>query len=167
MTTRALKKAGERGNALVEMALVFLPLMFLLCSTVELARGLWVYHTLVMTVTNATRYASVHGASCAAASADCPVTLAQLITLIEQTGVGIDPANLDLTFTANGTSVSCAPVSSCAANSTSWPASPDNGVGRTISVSATYQLHSVLAQWWPGQSAGIITLSAKGAETIQ
>ena len=35
-----------RGSATIEMALVGIPIIFTLSSRFEMARGMWIYHTL-------------------------------------------------------------------------------------------------------------------------
>jgi hypothetical protein len=100
---------SRRGSAVVEMALVFLPLMFGIFIVFELGRAMWTYHTLAAAVKKGVRVAMVHGARCADASAACPITVGALVETIQQNGVGLDMSVLELTFTAGGQSLDCAP----------------------------------------------------------
>lgn len=84
------KSSRERGSSVVEMALVFVPLMFSIFSIFELGRAMWTYHTLASSVKKGVRVAMVHGARCADASPSCPVTVGALVQTIQQVGVGLD-----------------------------------------------------------------------------
>jgi Flp pilus assembly protein TadG len=158
---------SERGNALIEMSLVFVLIMFSVFSIFELARAMWTYHTLAMSVKKGARVAMVHGARCAEASATCPVTVGNLVQVIQQFGVGLDLSVLQLTFTAGGQNLVCAPASSCLSNSTNWPPAPYNPVGQTVTINGKYSFNSVLQTMWPGQTTGAFNLAAKSTELIQ
>jgi Flp pilus assembly protein TadG len=161
------RNSRRRGNAVVEMSLIFLPLMFSVFSVFELGRAMWTYHTLATAVKKGVRVAMVHGARCAEASTECPVTVGTLIQTIQQNGVGLDMTVLDLTFTAGGQSLSCAPASGCSTNNTNWPAAPYNPVGETITIDGKYAFTTALKSMWPGQTTGTFNLAAKSTETIQ
>ncbi|HTB10685.1 MAG TPA: TadE family protein [Bryobacteraceae bacterium] len=157
----------RRGSAVVEMALVFLPLMFGIFLVFELGRAMWTYHTLAAAVKKGVRVAMVHGARCADASTACPVTVGTLVDTIQQNGVGLDMSVLQLTFTAGGQSLDCAPAQGCSANATNWPPAPYNPVGATITIIGKYGFNTVLKSMWPGQTTGTFNLAAKSTETIQ
>ena len=55
------RRANWRGNATIEFTLVGIPLVFVLISTIEMARGMWIYHTLAYAVKEGTRYAVARG----------------------------------------------------------------------------------------------------------
>jgi Flp pilus assembly protein TadG len=160
-------KSRERGSSIVEMSLVFIPLMFSVFSIFELGRAMWTYHTLASSVKKGVRVAMVHGARCADASATCPVTVGGLVQTIQQVGVGLDLSVLQLTFKAGGQTVNCAPANTCLANNTAWPPAPYNPVGQNVTISAKYGFNSVLNLVWPGQASGTFNLAAKSTETIQ
>lgn len=160
-------KPRERGSSVVEMSLVFLPLMFSIFSVFELGRAMWTYHTLASSVKKGVRVAMVHGARCAEASAACPVTVGGLVQTIQQVGVGLDPSVLQLTFNAGGQVLTCAPASSCLTNNTNWPPAPNNPVGQNVTICGKYAFDSVLKTLWPGQANGAFNLAAKSTETIQ
>jgi TadE-like protein len=57
-----MRETGRRrGNATIEFTLVGIPLLCVLISTFEMARGMWLYHTLAYAVKEGTRYAAVRG----------------------------------------------------------------------------------------------------------
>ena len=59
------KRSGEHGGStFLEFVLVGVPVIFVMFSTFEMARGMWSYHSLAYAVREGTRYAIVHGASC-------------------------------------------------------------------------------------------------------
>lgn len=160
-------KSRERGSSVVEMSLVFIPLMFSVFSVFEIGRAMWTYHTLASSVKKGVRVAMVHGARCADASTSCPVTVGGLVQTIQQVGVGLDLSVLQLTFRAGGQALSCAPANTCLTNSTAWPPAPYNPVGQTITISGKYGFNSVLNMVWPGETSGTFNLAAKSTETIQ
>jgi Flp pilus assembly protein TadG len=164
---RAIRTSRQRGSAVMEMALIFLPLMFSIFSVFELGRAMWTYHTLAAAVKKGARVAMVHGARCADASASCPVSLGSLVQTIQDNGVGLDMSVLQLTFTAAGQSVSCTPASSCLSNITNWPPAPYNPVGQQVTINGKYAFNTVLKTMWPGQMTGTFNLAAKSTETIQ
>jgi Flp pilus assembly protein TadG len=164
---RSRRSSGQRGNAMLEMSLVFLPLMFSIFSIFELSRAMWTYHTLAMAVKKGVRVAMVHGDRCAEASTDCPVSVATLVQTIKQNGVGLDSSVLQLTFVAGTQSLTCTPADTCTTNSSNWPPVPFNVVGETVSISAKYGFNSVLSSMWPGQATSTFNLAAKSTEVIQ
>lgn len=164
---KGIRNSRQRGSAVVEMALVFLPLMFSVFSIFELGRAMWTYHTLASAVKKGTRVAMVHGARCADASSACPVTVADLVQTIQTVGVGLDMSTLNLTFTAGGQNLTCAPASTCSTNNTQWPPSPYNPVGQTVTINGKYGFNTVLKTMWPGQTVGTFNLAAKSTEVIQ
>jgi Flp pilus assembly protein TadG len=57
----------RRGSSTLEFTLVGIPIIFVLISTFEMARGMWNYHTIAYAVKEGTRFASVHGIDCSTA----------------------------------------------------------------------------------------------------
>ena len=157
----------ERGSVITEMALVFLPLMFSVFMVFELGRAMWTYHTLASAVKKGVRVAMVHGDRCAEASSSCPITVAGIVQVIQQVGIGLDMSVLQLTLTAGGQSLSCNPANSCLSNNTNWPPAPYNPVGQAVTISGAYGFNTVLSQIWPGQPIKTFNLAAKSTEVIQ
>jgi hypothetical protein len=163
----SIRNSHRRGSAITEMALVFLPLMFSILMVFELGRAMWTYHTLASAVKKGVRVAMVHGDRCAEASSSCPVTVAGIVQVIQQNGIGLDLSILRLTLTAGGQSLSCAPASSCSSNNTNWPPAPYNPVGQAVTINGVYGFNTVLNQIWIGQPIGTFNLAAKSTEVIQ
>src|SRR5215472_15649764 len=108
------RKRGEHGGpTLIEFTLVGIPTIFLLISTFEISRGMWTYHTLAYGVKEGTRYASVHGATCATAPNTCTVTVAQVVQKVLDNSTGLLPSQMNLTLTSTGGSQTCNPATSC------------------------------------------------------
>ena len=116
MTNRNMSR--RRGNALLEMSMVCIPLLCSFLAIFELSRALWTYHTLAQAIKGGARYAVVHGARCADASSACTASVGDIALVIGQTGVGLDASALRLTLAAGGQSVSCASMSACTGDHT-------------------------------------------------
>lgn len=159
-----LRNPKERGGtSLVEFTLVGIPMIFLLISTFEMARGMWVYHTLAYAIKEGTRYASVHGKTCEVAPNTCQLTVAQVVQRVVDSGTGLLPTDLAVTLTSTAGTVSCSPASNCIgskANNTLWPPDPANAQGSDISISARYPFQSAISMFWPGAGPGV------GAATV-
>jgi Flp pilus assembly protein TadG len=166
MNTKA-RSRRQRGNAAVETGLIFLPLSLLILGGFEVARGMWMYHTLTTAVKSGARFAIVHGADCLAATATCTSTVAAIANTIQTAGVGLDARSVQLTLTSGAGAYACGNLSGCAGDSTQWPPAGDNAAGLPITLSATYAFHSVLASFWPGQGSASINYLAKSTEIIQ
>lgn len=145
------KRSGEHGgSSFLEFVLVGVPVIFVLFSTFEMARGMWSYHSLAYAVREGTRYAIVHGADCGTSPNSCTVTIANIATVIKTAGVGLDGSVLSLTFTPNtGSAITCN-LNTCLTNTTQWPPSGANAIGQTVQISANYPFRSGIAFFWPG-----------------
>lgn len=168
------RNQSRKGSALVEFTLVGIPLIFVLISVFEVARGMWIYHTLAYAVTEGTRYAAVHGLNCSVSPNSCATTISGIAGTIESAGVGLLPDQLSLTFTPNsGTAISCV-LQDCLNGtqaSTPWPPASANVPGMDIVISATYPFSSAIALFWPGAGPGVVfptfQLPATSRERIQ
>jgi Flp pilus assembly protein TadG len=166
MNTKANNRS-ERGNAVVETALIFVPLSFMILGGFELARGMWMYHTLTTAIKTGARFAMVHGADCVAATSTCKSTVADVAGTIETAGVGLDAKSVQLTLTSEAGAYACGNLSVCAGDKTQWPPAGYNVAGLPITVSATYAFGSVLSSFWPGQGSASVKYAAKSTEIIQ
>jgi len=148
------KRSGEHGGStFLEFVLVGVPVIFIMFSTFEMARGMWSYHSLAYAVREGTRYAIVHGSDCTSSPNSCTVTVANIATVIKNAGVGLDGSQLSLTFTPNtGSAITCT-MSTCLTNNTQWPPSGANSIGMTVQISANYPFRSGIAFFFPGNSA--------------
>ncbi len=160
------RKNSQRGNSILEFALVCVPFLIALVGVIDLARGIWLYHTLANAVKTGARYAIVHGKTCADLSPSCAVSVAAVVQTVQKSGVGLDPAQLSLTLTSTSGDQICAPASSCGARAELWPAASEGQTGQTIMISGAYPFRAVLGMFWPG-GAPAFDLYASSQGTIQ
>jgi hypothetical protein len=191
-TTQVHHSTRCHGQTIVEFAFVGIPLIFVLISVFEMARGMWLYQTLAYSAKAAVRYASVHGFNCTQNTnactvnvgpvsntpSDClyavtpPATRPTIATVVWCTGVGLDPATTTLILTdGTGIQTSCV-LNACGA--TTWPPTANNNkanqVGQTISIQVTTTFKSMIAMFWPGSKPiafGQATLPASSTDTIK
>jgi Flp pilus assembly protein TadG len=157
---------------MVEFTLVAIPMIFLMISTVEVARGMWAYHSLANAVRGAGRYAVVHGSACTGGTNTCSVTVAQVVNNFISSGTGLPINSTDLTLTLTSTSgaVNCNPVSACRSNSTTWPPVAAATPGASITVSARYHFRSSWSMMTPGSGGNALispNLSATTTQAVQ
>ena len=161
---------------MVEFTLVGIPLLFVLVSIFEVARGMWIYQTLAYAMKETARFVIVKGENCVATGNSCGVTVQQISSVIQNRGVGLLPGQLNITLISTGSTVTCNPLSSCSGNTTPWPtlttpADPGSGRGRDITVTGTYPFRTALSLFWPGSrgqgSLGVFTLGASSRERIE
>lgn len=161
---------NRRGQALVEFTLVTIPLIFILISTFEMARGMWDYQTLCFSVRAGLRYAAAHGQGCSQNGNTCTLTVSDVAHAIAGAAVGLPPGNFNAVLSSTtAASVSCTPVSSCYGNVTVWPPAADSAPGKDIAVSGTYVFRSAISMYWPGTSPlafGSFTLSAWSRQQV-
>jgi Flp pilus assembly protein TadG len=170
-----MRRRGERGSTMVEFTLVGFPLIFILISIFEMARGMWNYHTLEEAVEVGTRYMAVHGSDLQAESActsnenTCGASLNGVATALANAAVGLPSSAWNVTLTAGSASHSCSPLSSCVGVTTTWPPSGNNTPGTAIEISATYTFTNSLFYFFPSQSSfvfGSYTFAAESQQTI-
>jgi Flp pilus assembly protein TadG len=165
------RSRGRAGSTLIEFTLVGIPLIFVLISTFEMARGMWNYQTLAYAVRVGSRYASMHGKGCIESGNTCGITVANVAGAISTAAVGLPAANFNVVLSsATAASVTCAPLSSCSSNATAWPPAGDNAPGQDIQISANYAFKSALAMLWPGGgkvSFGTFTFVAYTRQPMQ
>jgi hypothetical protein len=158
----------NRGGTLVEFALAGIPMIFVLISIFEMARGMWMYATIAYAVREGTRFAIVKGHNCSG----CGVTVSRVARQIREAGVGLDPNVLRINLIAAGHATPCTPLQDCIdhGTGTQWPPASANAIGQNIAVTATYTFRSALSMFWPGSSAivfGPVTFTARAEEQIQ
>ena len=82
------RRRGVRGSTMVEFTLVGFPIIFILISIFEMARGMWNYHTLEEAVEEGTRYEAVRGSdlqaqsNCATSEDSCGASLNGIATAL-------------------------------------------------------------------------------------
>ena len=158
------RRRGNRGNSILEFTLVGIPVIFVLISIFEIARGMWIYHTLAYALKEGTRYATVHGGGCATPPNSCYVQIRDIAARIQNAGVGLLPDQLvNLKFVSTTRTVNCARLSDCLQASGNgavyWPALPSGSAGypdaganfgADIEIDAQYGFASAISLLWPG-----------------
>ena len=165
------RSSEHGGSSFLEFVLVGIPVIFVLFSTFEMARGMWSYHSLAFAVREGTRYAIVHGADCGTSPNSCTATISQIAAVIQSAGVGLDRTALLLTFTPNtGSAITCT-LSNCLTNNTQWPPTNANSIGMTVTISANYPFQSGIAFFFPGTrptgSFPVLNFPASSKDVIQ
>ncbi len=174
MTIKRNHHNAERGSALIEFTLVGIGLLFVLICTFEMARGMWIYHTLAHVSKEATRFLIVHGTECQSRN-PClaEATLGTLAARVQFHGVGLMPASLEIQVFCSGAQVvgsagGYVTLSSLAGSTAVWATSANTG--NAIQVGFRYPFRSALALFWPGAGVVNFTLVSLGAsswDTIQ
>jgi len=150
------RRRRGRGNATIEFTLVGIPLVFVLISTIEMARGMWIYHTLAYAVKEGTRYAVARGQNNSSAN---HATYQSVCKAIAQAATGLLPADLTLTFQSATANATCtADGAGCPVGP--WPPGPspssiDDQPGQTISIAGSYPFVSAISMFWPGAGPGM------------
>lgn len=167
--TRLLRGRGQRGSSLVEFTLVGIPLIFILVSTFEMARGMWMYATMAYSVREAARFASVKGHNCAVLTT-CSITVGDVIRTIEREGVALDRTRTNVSLITAATTITCNPMNTCEGNGALWPPATENDTGQPISITARAPFISALAMFWPGGAPRVLGtkyFTARANEQIQ
>src|SRR5580704_5212668 len=94
------RSRGRAGSTLIEFTLVGIPLIFILISTFEMARGMWNYQTLAYAVRAGSRFAATHGKGCIAGGITCGITVANVGNAISTAAVGLPAANFNVTLSS-------------------------------------------------------------------
>lgn len=169
--THPRKRARCSGTIGLEFTLVGIPLVFVLISVVEMARGMWLYNSLGHCVREGARYVSLKGENCSSAPNDCTSTVAGVAAKIRSAAIGFAPGDLNVTLSAPGDVRTCTPLAACLSDNSVWPAAPGNAVGSEVTVDATYTFRPAIAMYWPGSGAGgsfgTFVLPASSTERIQ
>jgi Flp pilus assembly protein TadG len=171
----ANRKRRELGSTILEFTLVGIPLIFVLISIFEIARGMWLYDTLAHAVREGTRFAIVHGATCVPNPADptsnsCQVTVGDIARRIQNAAVGLPADELTLTFAANNVALAPCLLQNCLTNTTLWPAAPNNTPGLSITINGVFPFRSAISMLWPGAGGMVFpafNLPASSREAIQ
>lgn len=165
-------QATIRGNAMVEFTLVGIPIIFVLISIFEMARGMWIYHTLAHAVREGTRYAIVHGQNCSQPPNQCQTNVAQVAARIRDAGAGLLPDRLMITMTTVSSTVGPATLNALLSQTgTIFPSGAGSQPGNNVAITATYPFTSAIAMFWPGGGPGsnfaTVNLPASSTDRIQ
>lgn len=178
----------QHGATLLEFTLVGIPLIFILISIFEIARGMWVYTTLAHAIKEANRYVIVHGNNCGNVPNSCWqfARIRNAATVIRDAGAGLIPTELqNIQFISSTRIVTCPTLQACIDSGglgdtffpSAGPISPgvtkDVGgqTGALVEVRAQYPFRSAISMFWPGAGPGItfgtFLLPASSRERIQ
>ena len=182
------RKHPRRGNATIEFTLVAIPLLCVLISTFEMARGMWLYHTLAYAVKEGVRYAVVRGQNSpnqVTLGGTGSLPLMPICQYIIQQGPGLIPSQVTLTFHSATQPDITATADQCPGTS-NWPPGGtfynpqtdsggntilDNQAGQVISINASFSFLSSILMFWPGVQGGTAFPSfifpAKASEVMQ
>lgn len=160
---------------MIEFTLIGIPILFVLISTFEMARGMWIYTTLAHAVREGSRYAIVHGRNCASPPHQCTITVADVAARMQTAGVGLLADQLTVTMrSASGGNnlvvVGPATLQSTLGNATVFPGGAASVPGNDVSITATYPFRSAIAMFWPGASGmnfTMVQLPASSRDKIQ
>lgn len=103
------RRASERGNAMLESALILLPMLAIFLGIVDVSLGIYIQSTLSAATREGTRYAITYNSSCAGSQAAC------IAQVVQNNAIGL-PAGLASSYitvnyyTTNNLST---PVMSC------------------------------------------------------
>ncbi len=152
---------NRRGTAMLEFTLMGIPLIFIWISIVQLAFGMWRYHTLQYAVKLSAAYVSVHGKDCATPNT-CLIQIKDAATVLQRAATGIPPREISLTFraykaidhtTVSPTVVTCT-LDNCLNDTTQWPpAAYSEPFKYDVEIHATYRFRSALGMVIPGTHA--------------
>ena len=163
-------KKGTRGATMLEFVLVAVPMIFVLVSTFEIARGMWIYGTVSNAVKEGTRFAVVKGSDCSLPPNACSARISDVATRMQRMGSGLIPTDLTVSFTSDSGTTTCR-MDNCLTNNTVWPPAGDNAKGQPIQIFGAYRFRSAIAMFWPGAGKGVtfgsINLNATSQGVIQ
>jgi Flp pilus assembly protein TadG len=133
--TRPFRR-GERGQALLEIAMCSVLLLLLLFGSMELSLALYSYHFVSAAAREGTRYAVVRGSGCTVAG--CPATQASIQNYVRELGFpGINPSSMTVTVTCgpNPTPPASPVLAACVATG----GTPNYVQGNLVQVVISYQ----------------------------
>jgi hypothetical protein len=153
----------RRGSSLLEFAFTGVPLIFIWISTVQMALGMWHYHTLQYAVKATGLYLSQHGTDCGGSNS-CLTTIGGLATVMKTNAIGVPATSVGMTFksvsssdhTTALTTVTCllndgtTPANGCDQNSTQWLPSSNNAVGSEFEIQAEFRWSPMIGIVAPG-----------------
>lgn len=152
---------SQRGSAILEFTLVGIMFLFILISIVQMAIGMWQYHTIQYAVKTAGAYATFHGSTCSKYGNNCVVQIQDVAAVLKKNAIGVDPQRVTVTFNVMAsdhvTPVSAKTVTcqlsggggACDTNATAWPPSGYNDPGTDLEIKTEFQYRSALAMGGP------------------
>lgn len=148
-----MRQRPTAGNAQIEFALCGVFVIFAMISIFDMARGLWINHTLAQAVRDGVRYAAVHGALNVnpATNQRLPGSnLRDVYNVVRRSALGMVPSQLRLRFESAAGIIDCNPDCPGGALDVPWP--PDGFATRNleIGIQANYPYNSMVVMFFPG-----------------
>lgn len=166
-----MRSRSERGNAVIEMTFVGIPVIFTLISIFEISRGMWMFSTASYAAREGTRFAIVHGQNCKFPPNTCGTTIGAIAIRIRDAAVGLPLDTTNVTFTSQGAAPITCTLNNCVTNATVWPPTGGDAANQPVTITVTYPFSSALAMFWPGSApvkfAPTFTFGATSTEKIQ
>jgi Flp pilus assembly protein TadG len=163
---RKIHRNGRRGSAIVEFALAGIPLIFIWISIVQMAIGMWNYHTLQYAAKVAGAYAAVHGITCVTSTNSCSVSIKDIAAVFKTAAIGQPASGISMTFTTDsGVATTCnlgGSTNLCSSYTSAWPPSGDNQIGKTLAIRADYTFSSALSMVTLGPNGGVVKFASAG-----
>lgn len=158
-----MRARGEKGTTMVEFALVTIPILMLVISIFQVSLALSAYESMAYAFREGLRYASTKGPNCSNPGNSCAVTLGAVAQRVSSFAVGINQAQLNVTFTSSAGSTSCTPLSTCTSSTAVWP--PRSLVrGDYIAISGNYPYAITFVPFFANQaiiSSGALSAKAQ------
>jgi hypothetical protein len=162
------RRNRRKGTAILEFAFTGAPLIFIWISSVQMALGMWHYHTLQYAVKATGSYLAQHGTDCGGTN-NCLTTIQGLAAVMKNTAIGVPASSVYMTFKSVNSSdhttalstVSClltnsgTPSSGCDQNTTQWLPSANNAVGSEFEIQAAIQWSPLIGMVAPGSGPPI------------
>jgi Flp pilus assembly protein TadG len=169
----SISNKGTRGSAHVEFALCAVFMIFLLISIFDMARGLWINHTVAEAVRDGTRYAIVRGAGYVDPTTNTRLSGATVgavtkVVCDAATGLG-NPSEPKLMLKLYSNAGVIPSDCSNTSDPTIWPPDGVANAGSEIGISATYPYNSMVVMFFPGAQGvqfGKYILGSTARETI-
>lgn len=148
-----MRQRTAAGNAHIEFALCAVFVIFAMISIFDMARGLWINHTLAQAVRDGTRYAVVHGKANRNPATNTRLpgsTLGDVYNVVRRSAIGIVPGQLRLRFESGAGVIDCNPGCPGGALGLPWP--PDDYAlkNNEIGIHANYPYNSMVVMFFPG-----------------
>ena len=162
------RRKDRRGSAILEFAFTGVPLIFVWISTVQIALGMWHYHTMQYAVKATGSYLAEHGGDCASPNT-CSITIESLASVMKTNAIGVPASALQMTFNTVSSSdhktvtntVSCTitntttPANGCDHNTTAWPPTGSNSAGSEFEIQAEFQWNPAMGMVAPGAGSAV------------
>lgn len=155
-----MRRRTQRGNALLEFTLAGITFIFIWINIVQIAIGMWQYHTMQFAVKKAGDYITFHGSNCSTGGNSCSIQIKDVAQLLKNYAIGIDPSVLTVTFNVmasdhvtvvSGQTITCqlsGGGSPCLNKATTWPPSSYNTPGTDIEIKTEYPFQSTFGRFW-------------------